>query len=641
VPLLVTTLAVSGFSNTPTWSIEVQWSDGKPSTAQADAILPYALQGVPKYTFNGPIYTWNNNVGGYNPNGTPGWTGYQLTATGVSGITLYTSYVSAQTELVIVTADDGKGTRCSTTLSVVVTARVGPTVDVGPGQTFATYNDFLTAWWPARSTYNGATVNLHAGIDAATDFSYSPSGSGGGSGYVNGWPPGPVTLQSPTGGGKTVLDFLGGNNGSSQAGIVANNFDLTMIDLVVQNVNGDGNSGGVYMTAQTPGNVTLQGVEIYNCNMGLMNGDGTARHAVVNECVIACNGYGSTEENHNIYVNSAGRVDVTNSWIICSTGDHGLKSRARITTATGNHIIQGAQSFQGGSPVDTPLGGIVTITNNIIGGALAYDDNNPILWAPGAEASAQYPIWPGSSTEVSGNTFYSIACPAGTNAGPSASFGPIIAIQYNCSISPTDGSPIQLTYTGNSFYNLSAANWVIPGYSGFGHSGSDYYLTGGPAPINGGGNVTLTTYTQQVVLDPTTGSPPVNLPALPIFLPGSGAGNGLPALVGSSGLIVDFVAATAPAINTVLATLTAYDASGDPMTGVTYTMIASYPTGSLKFGTAGAIETANSSTPDAPYWANVQATGTGVPQGGGSPTTITTNEQWTPIMVGTGFVAAS
>jgi hypothetical protein len=616
-PLLLTTLAVSGFTNTPTWSIAVTTATGGPENCQTNSPNSYIWGNVPpRYTFNGPIYSIPLQLSGVT---------IQRTATGVSNIKLYASYLSAQTDNVYITVDDGLGTRCTLLIPVVVAAKIGPNVNVGPGQTFTTFDAFTQAYWQNRPTYFGAVVTLFPGVVATTDFRYSNQ-AGASSGYVNGWAAGPLTIKSPPGTVRTVLNFGDNTNGSQQAGLVCANFDLTLINLEITGVSASGsgepNAGGVYMTGTIPGNLTMSGCYIYNCDMGVMNGDGSARHVSIDSCLFERNGTGSGPgTDHNIYISTISGFTFSNSQSDASTDDHCIKSRAMVTTITNSKFRQGAQAVGSGCPVDCPLGGIVSVSNCII--TSSNEPGNEFMVEAGEENGPGLFVWPQSSTLVTGCTFYNLTAPQAHA---------IIAIADYTSVGPQDGSPLITTYSNNQFYNIPHANWTGIAFNGY----PGYYSGATFPPVDGGGNTALTTYTKQSVIDPLTGIRPIHQPMVAFI--GITPGHGPVTLQSSDSLQLDFVCPTAPPINTLICTLLGYDNwNGLTFTGsITYAIVTN--PGNLFSYVSGQVKTATSSTPDGLYFLQLSATGTGVSNGTSQTLNAT---QWVPIVVGNGFVAAS
>lgn len=604
-PLLVTTMAVSGFSNTPTWSINVLTSADLPDNCQLNFTGEAAE--IPRYSFDGTTTT---------------------TTTGTSGITLYGAYFSAQTDHVYITCDDGLGTRCTKLIPVVVGAKVGPSINVGPGKTYTTVNALIAAWFANRPAFNGATVTLYPGIDPTTDFNYPNIGAGS----KNAWWPGPVTLQSPAGTVRTVLDWQGGNNGSSQSGVVCANFDMTLINLEVCNVSdaggsGEPNCGGVYMTAGLPGNLTMSGCYIHGCDMGLLNGDTSGRHVVVDSCIFQRNGSpDGSGRCHNIYVSTVSSFTCSNTQSDASTDDHDIKCRAMVTTITNCSLRQGAQAIGSGVPINVPLGGILTISGCTI--MTAANPGNGYATESGDEAAPNNPnfIWSPSSTSITNNTFYNLSAPGAIDLGLVAAQ----AIANYTSVLAVDGSPLITTYSNNQFYNYPAVNWTAETngrypsyYSGFTHP-----------IVNGGGNTSLTTYTHQAVIDPLTGTTPIHSPPLGFADSGRQTGFGNSGFQSNNSLQLDFIMATAPSIGTTACTLTPYDQYGNALTGITYTML-NNAGGKFVFGGSGAVNTATGSTPDGLYFVQLQADGTSTTLG------AFTTSNWIPIIVGNGFVAAS
>jgi hypothetical protein len=69
--------------------------------------------------------------------------------------------------------------------------------------------------------------------------------------------------------------------------------------------------------------------------------------------------------DHNIYVGAASSLTVTGSYIHDALGGHEIKSRAAVTTITGNRIEDGPTATTS-YDIDAPDGGVVGITGNTI-----------------------------------------------------------------------------------------------------------------------------------------------------------------------------------------------------------------------------------------------------------------------------------
>jgi hypothetical protein len=69
--------------------------------------------------------------------------------------------------------------------------------------------------------------------------------------------------------------------------------------------------------------------------------------------------------SHNLYVNNVTSLTVTDSYFHDALGGHEIKSRAQTTVITGNRIQDGPTADTSYS-IDTPNGGQVTITGNVI-----------------------------------------------------------------------------------------------------------------------------------------------------------------------------------------------------------------------------------------------------------------------------------
>jgi hypothetical protein len=637
-PLLLTTMSVTGFTNTPTWTIEVTTASGDPENCQINGFVPNVNMCPPRYTFNGPIYTGGGSLGDVP----------QFTATGTSGITLYASYLSAQTDHVSITADDGEGTRCTLLLPVVVAEKVGPNIDCGPGLTYVsgvsypTVNQLMAEWYADPASFDGAVVTLHPGIDPTTDLNYSAHHTA--SGYLNGWWPGPATLKSPDGNVRTVLDYNGLNNGSQpEAGIVCNNYDLTIINLEVCNCSavgeqGEPNAGGLYMNGNLPGNFTIRGCYVHNCDNGIMNGDYSGRHVLIEDSIFERCGcdYG-TGQDHNIYVSTISSFTIRNSVSDSSLDDHLVKSRSMVTTIDNCFLRQGAQGIGGGVPIDCPVGGIIRVTNNVIINS-SNTGNNGQITEFGEEIGTSWPGWNQNSVFIDNNTIYNIAAPLSVNNGNSA----VVGLCLHSGRTIRTGVPILMTYSNNKFYNLEQSLWLGPGvYSGY----ASYYVADMTvSDIDGGGNVAITEYTPQFVIDPLTGVEPVNKP---LYYLGHVNSTDFcrQALVTHDGLQLDFVVPTAPSVGTTVATLEP-NWNTVALTNPTITIQSvwqsngtrspiSLASSTFAINTSGVLTVNTSALADGLYYLNIIATGLD------ANSTSQTINQWVPVVIGNGHVPAS
>jgi hypothetical protein len=99
-----------------------------------------------------------------------------------------------------------------------------------------------------------------------------------------------------------------------------------------------------------------------------------------------------------------------------------------------------------------------------------------------------------------------VETPQAVNSGNSDTTG----ANLHAGISPTSGRPIIMTYANNQWYNLPEQFWIGPG--GYGSFAGFYIASPSANVIDAGGNVALTTYEPQTVIDPLTGEAPIDKP---------------------------------------------------------------------------------------------------------------------------------
>src|SRR5438132_7735719 len=155
-----------------------------------------------------------------------------------------------------------------------------------------------------------------------------------------------LTVRGLTFQGAAISDDLGGNG----AGIRDQVPEGTVASLIVDSCTFTGNQTGILQ-----GNDSLETIRIINSSF--IN-NGNPNYATF---------------QHALYVNYAGSLEVTGSLFGGQVIGHDIKSRALITTITNNRIYDGAADPAGGINaastsfgIDTPNGGVVTISGNLI-----------------------------------------------------------------------------------------------------------------------------------------------------------------------------------------------------------------------------------------------------------------------------------
>jgi hypothetical protein len=159
---------------------------------------------------------------------------------------------------------------------------------------------------------------------------------------------------------------------------------------------------------------------------------------------------------HNLYVNKANSLTVTDSYFHGVRTNHELKSRAAVTTITNSRFVDGPDA-QSSYSIDLPNGGVARIENNVI--VKGPQSVNRYIIHYGGEPVTP---WPGSSLDITGNIIIN------ERGGGATAL-------YNQSRDGPSGVSFPATLVNNTFYNVS-----------------DLVRTGfGPSPLTLTGNVML------------------------------------------------------------------------------------------------------------------------------------------------------
>ena len=427
-----------------------------------------------------------------------------VSSSGASGVISYTN-VSNQVDALIVTADNGAGLVCQSTINISVGVRPGPTVDVGDGQTYADWVALMTAWWNTPGGFSGMPlVRLH---DSSTNYVSGFSTSRLAHEYW-GAPPGPYHVSGvSTINPRTVIDASWlAPNGYGQGAIMATTFDAVIEGLEIRHVsnaspfNGEPNGAGVYITSNAGGgNVTLKNTYIHDCDIGIFNGSEGTHVTIDGQCVFANNGLGNPGLTHSVYIGEVASLAVQAGCVVIHTPlGHHIKSRAANATIVGailgspfheDGITTGSQIQGSTSVIEFPNFGNFLVQGNTI--TVGANPGNPGVINVGAEVyGANGPARVSNVGLVSGNVIQS-AYPDGTQ-----SFGSI----YGVLVYGYNGAPItsplgvasSVAVSGNSFYNVQPAYWGGP-------------INGGGAP-SVAGNLAASTWTTLTNRDPFTGA---------------------------------------------------------------------------------------------------------------------------------------
>jgi len=226
----------------------------------------------------------------------------------------------------------------------------------------------------------------------------------------------PMTIEvDPNAAGAVVL--LATELLPNQKGIIIADSSLTVRGLTfegaaVSNADG-GNGAGIrdrnYDGEDSPASLIVENSTFVGNQEGILTGYDASETIEIINSTFANNGY--TNPNifqHALYVNNAGSLTVTGSLFGGQLIGHDIKSRAMTTTITNNRIYDGAadpaDGIRAGSTsygIDTPNGGVVTISGNLIVQGPASPNNTMV------EYGAEGLIYGSNSLSVSNNTFIS------------------------------------------------------------------------------------------------------------------------------------------------------------------------------------------------------------------------------------------
>jgi hypothetical protein len=171
---------------------------------------------------------------------------------------------------------------------------------------------------------------------------------------------------------------------------------------------------------------------------GILVGDGTDVVEIVRS-EFSFNGNptyaGTVSPAHNLYVNMANSLTVTDSFFHSVRTHHELKSRAAVTTITNSRFVDGPDS-QASYSIDLPNGGIARIENNVIvKGPLA--PNRYIIHFGGEPVTP----WPNSTLDINGNFIINERADGATALFNQSRDGPA-------------GFSFPASMTNNTFYNV-------------------------------------------------------------------------------------------------------------------------------------------------------------------------------------------
>ncbi|MBV9375382.1 MAG: NF038122 family metalloprotease, partial [Alphaproteobacteria bacterium] len=226
----------------------------------------------------------------------------------------------------------------------------------------------------------------------------------------------PMTIEAdPNATGPVVL--LATELLPNDKGIILTTSSLTVRGLTFEGAaisNADGGNGAGIRDQNVDGSDPPASFIVENCTFtgnqeGILTGYDASETISIANSTFANNGNPDQGYfQHALYVNFAGSLTVTGSLFGGQLIGHDIKSRAMVTTITDNRIYDGAadpaDGIGAGSTsygIDTPNGGVVTISGNLIVQGPATQ--NSIMVDYGTEGL----VYDSNSLSVSNNTFIS------------------------------------------------------------------------------------------------------------------------------------------------------------------------------------------------------------------------------------------
>ena len=200
----------------------------------------------------------------------------------------------------------------------------------------------------------------------------------------------------------------------------------------------DGNVAGIRYQA---GNMLVSYCYFHGMQEGLLatpNVAGTGTITITHS-EFADNGTGDGE-THDIYIGAVADFTLSDSYVHDAIVGHEVKSRAQVTTITGNVIADGptgTSSYE----IDIPNGGVAVISGNVM--EKGPDASNNAVIHYGGET--QY-AWAANSLSITGNTIEDDL--PGKNA---------IAVLNQ---SQVNGLSVSAVFTGNSVYGIAHGNLI-------------------------------------------------------------------------------------------------------------------------------------------------------------------------------------
>ena len=144
------------------------------------------------------------------------------------------------------------------------------------------------------------------------------------------------------------------------------------------------------------GRLTLRHCAFFDNEMGVLTGNVSDSELSIEDSEFGLAPQHPGDLHHLVYVGRIARVSIRRSRFHGGHIGHLIKSRARESVITHNHIVDGPQG-RASYEIDLPNGGLARVADNTIGQSALTE--NPVMVAYGAEGAA----WPRSALTLENN----------------------------------------------------------------------------------------------------------------------------------------------------------------------------------------------------------------------------------------------
>ncbi len=228
---------------------------------------------------------------------------------------------------------------CASIAAGIALPAAGATLQVGPGQPFATPCAAIAA------AHDGDTIL----IDAAGNYA----------GNVCAWSKNGLTLRGVN--GRPHIDAAGANAQGKAIWVIAGN-DTTIENVELSGCHvPDANGAGI---RQEGTNLTVRGAYFHDNENGILAGANAASTITIEYSEFAHNGAGDGY-SHNLYIGAVARLVFRGNWSHGAVVGHLLKSRAARNDILYNRLTGeagGSESYE----INLPNGGLSFVIGNLV-----------------------------------------------------------------------------------------------------------------------------------------------------------------------------------------------------------------------------------------------------------------------------------